>query len=138
MDPTTAPIGSFNVEAKAYYYISTEAANVYSPPIPFTITIVAPNYAPDITAGCVSRTITGSGQSTIAFTDANSADTHSILLTMADSSALPSWIAISGLEVEWTPVGVATPGAYELRVTIEDNGSPPLTDFCAFTLTYVN
>jgi len=48
VDPTAAPLGSFNVEARAYYYISTEVANVYSAPILFTITIEEPNYAPEI------------------------------------------------------------------------------------------
>ena len=107
----------------------------------FTLTVVEVNEAPLFTATATDQTAAEDVAFSYTVPAARDPEGGPVAYTaaLADGGALPGWLAFDAATRTFagTPREDDAPASWRIRVTASDDGSPPLTDATAFTLTVV-
>jgi hypothetical protein len=138
-DPTTTDLGlarSFTSDAHSYgevrdYIVTatlTDNAGGSSAPATVTVTVHAPNQAPDVISfGVTPGPEGGTTSLALTFADADAADTHTVSVAWGDSSSDPE-VTLAAGETTFSATHVyADMGTYPLVLTLKDSATPAHT-----------
>jgi Ca2+-binding RTX toxin-like protein len=132
--PDDAQVGTMNLAVKA-----TDSGGL-SATSTFVLTVQNVNEAPTVAAPIADQQATqGTGFSlvvpTTTFADVDPGDTLTLSATLANGSALPSWLSFNAATRTFTGTPQAGDiGTINVRVTATDSGSLSVTDVFALTI----
>jgi len=124
-------------QAPGRYVITVRVTDNGSPPASaatsFTVTVAAPNAAPEI-AGIADRSVTWGTTITVT-ASASDPDNNELKFSLDPGAPAGATINEGTGEFSWTPSQSQAPGGYVITVRVTDNGSPPANAATSFTVT---
>ena len=133
--------GSANVGSLQFVLWGTDNYN-YSAGEYVTLNVGAPNHAPVLSTALPDQTAPQGGAfsyafASNAFTDPDAGDTLTYNATLADGSALPSWLSFNAATRTFSGTP-STLGAISVRVTAKDTGNLTVSDVFDITVSVQN